>query len=350
MSSLTAERSFRVVFIAAFLLYTLLRGVILYLLSDDAGASFTDAFLSCFLLFGSCLLMVNNMRYYLPQREKTGYTIILAVVIALLNVATAPLLFKYLLASENYDTWRQDYFLGIRFVECFFIATSLGLWALLWYSRQEQQQLVQHRAETARQARDAELFMLRQHLQPHFLFNSLNSISALVVTQPEAARNMIQQLSDFLRGTIKTNEKSWQTLQDEMKVISLYLDIEKIRFGYRLSSSIALEEESRKLLLPSLCLQPLVENAIKHGLYNNTGNIWLKICSSVFERQLVVRVSNPFDPTLPSITKGTGFGLESIRRRLYLLTGRSDLVNIDKSGNIFTVSIKIPQVHESYNY
>ncbi len=87
-------------------------------------------------------------------------------------------------------------------------------------------------------AREAELYKLRQQLQPHLLFNSLNSISALITIQPAQARKMIQQLSDFLRGTLKKEENQWISLEDELQHLQLYLDIEKVRFGHRLNTAI----------------------------------------------------------------------------------------------------------------
>ena len=126
-------------------------------------------------------------------------------------------------------------------------------------------------------AKDAELYKLRQQLQPHFLFNSLNSISALTGSQPEKARHMINQLSEFLRGTLKKDEKQWNTLEEEMQYLELYLEIEKVRFGYRLQTNILCEEEALKLELPAMLLQPVVENAIKFGLYDTTGEVLIKV-------------------------------------------------------------------------
>ncbi len=93
-------------------------------------------------------------------------------------------------------------------------------------------------------AKDAELYKLRQQLQPHFLFNSLNSISALVTSRPEQARKMIQQLSDFLRGTLKKEENQWITLEEELQHLELYLDIEKVRFGHRLHTELVYDARS----------------------------------------------------------------------------------------------------------
>src|SRR5690606_35869240 len=115
--------------------------------------------------------------------------------------------------------------------------------------------------------RSAELAKLRQQLQPHFLFNSLNSISALAGSKPEEARKMVHQLSEFLRGTLHKDEQTLVPFSDELRHLQLYLDIEKVRFGNRLKTEIDTHETCLNLKLPSLILQPVVENAIKFGLY-----------------------------------------------------------------------------------
>ena len=114
--------------------------------------------------------------------------------------------------------------------------------SILWYNQQEQKEKDDRKTDAEKLAKEAELFKLRQQLQPHFLFNSLNSINALIGSRPEEARKMVQQLSDFLRGTIKKEETQWVTLQEELQYLQLYLDIEKVRFGNRLATEIEVDE------------------------------------------------------------------------------------------------------------
>ena len=192
-------------------------------------------------------------------------------------------------------------------------------------------------------AREAELFKLRQQLQPHFLFNSLNSINALIGSRPVEARKMVQQLSDFLRGTLKKEETQWVTLQEELQYLQLYLEIEKVRFGNRLSTEVSVEEGAAQLKLPALLLQPVVENAIKFGLYDTTGETVIRISAVQQEKNLLIRVENPFDPETSSPKQGTGFGLMSVQRRLYLLFARTDLLVTAAKGNIFITTITIPE-------
>ncbi|MGZ8544756.1 MAG: sensor histidine kinase [Flavisolibacter sp.] len=219
----------------------------------------------------------------------------------------------------------------------------MALISVLWYTLQEQSASERRKTEAEKLSRDAELFKLRQQLQPHFLFNSLNSINALIQSRPEQARKMVQQLSDFLRGTLKKDEQQWTSFQDELQHLELYLEIEKVRFGHRLTTTIQYEPGIELLKLPALLLQPVVENAIKFGLYDTTGEITIRIEGRQEDGQLVISVSNPFDPETSSPKKGTGFGLNSVQRRLYLLFARNDLLATVTASNIFITTIKIPQ-------
>jgi LytS/YehU family sensor histidine kinase len=226
----------------------------------------------------------------------------------------------------------------------FLLLGFITMVSILWYSQLEQKEQEERKKDAEKLAREAELFKLRQQLQPHFLFNSLNSINALIGSRPQEARKMVQQLSDFLRGTIKKDETQWVTLKEELQYLQLYLDIEKVRFGNRLATDIAIDEITHSLKLPALLLQPIVENAIKFGLYDTIGETVIEISAVKEENHLVIRVKNPFDPETSSPKQGTGFGLNSVQRRLYLLFARNDLVTTEATGNIFITIVRIPQV------
>jgi len=219
----------------------------------------------------------------------------------------------------------------------------MGLISMLWYTQQEQKENERRKADAERLARDAELYNLRQQLQPHFLFNSLNSISALIGKRPEEARTMIYQLSDFLRGTMRKEENEFVTLDEELQHLQLYLDIEKVRFGHRLITEINQGEGCSDLILPAMLLQPLVENAIKFGLYDTTGDVTIKIDATCIPNYLALSIQNPYDTNTVRPKSGTGFGLGSIKRRLYLLFARTDLIQTNGENNIFTTTVKIPQ-------
>ncbi len=308
-----------------------------------------DAIISNVLLHAVCLLVINNMRYYLPKKEKYWYTLIISIALSslwlLLMRVSLWALFKN---DEAYMQFlSQSAF--IRYAIAFLMIGCCTVLSLLWYSQQNQQAQNQRKQDMERLAREAELNKLRQQLQPHFLFNSLNSISALTGSQPEKARHMIQQLSDFLRGTIKKDDEQYTTFAEELQYLQLYLDIEKVRFGYRLQTNINCEDEAMQMQLPTMLLQPLVENAIKFGLYDTIGEVIIFITAKKNNDMLQVIVQNPFDETTAAPMKGTGFGLASISRRLFLLFGRQDLLQIKKEAQQFITIINIPQQNESNN-
>ena len=201
-----------------------------------------------------------------------------------------------------------------------------------------------------------ELINLKQQFQPHFLFNSLNSISALVGSEPKEARRMILLLSDFLRQSIRSKESEFEKLEDELTYLKLYLEIEKVRFGHRLNVVFDLEEELIDFKIPSQIMQPLVENAIKFGLYGNVGELTIKVKISKAEKnqeseypsELIIVIKNPFDSTQKNQLKGTGFGLKSVEQKLNFLFKRSDLLKIETIENSdqseFNLKLIIPQI------
>jgi LytS/YehU family sensor histidine kinase len=165
----------------------------------------------------------------------------------------------------------------------------------------------------------------------------------LIGTRPAEARKMVQQLSDFLRGTLKKEETQWVILKEELQYLQLYLEIEKVRFGNRLATAVQTTEEVQEMKMPALLLQPIVENAIKFGLYDTTGETVIRIDTEKQDNELVIKVTNPFDPETSVPKQGTGFGLKAIKRRLYLLFGRSDLLTTDTKDHIYITTVRIPQ-------
>lgn len=187
-----------------------------------------------------------------------------------------------------------------------------------------------------------ELSHLHQQYQPHFLFNSLNSITALVGTEPKEARRMILLLSDFLRLSIRKKDNNFEIVEDEIDYLKLYLEIEKIRFADRLNVIFDIDSSLEKQKIPSQLLQPLLENAIKFGLYGNIGEITIKIEIKSMHDYIEILFENPFNINDSIRKQGTGFGLSSIQQKLAFLYKRNDLMHIEKHSNLFTIKVKIP--------
>lgn len=225
----------------------------------------------------------------------------------------------------------------------YFLAIAGSGIAMLFYSRlKEQQEIAQRDKTTVLMVREAELQKLQLQLQPHFLFNSLNSVNALILINPAKARDMVQQLSDFLRATLRRADEQWITLNQEFEYLQLYLSIEKVRFGHRLEVQSECDEQIKLWLIPPLLIQPLVENAIKFGLYGTTENVVIHLKTKRVGDLLQIEITNPFDTDMQP-AQGSGFGLEGLRRRLYLLYARNDLLKTTSRNNFFTVQLTLPE-------
>ncbi len=318
--------------------------IILNELGIDPVNAVMDSIIGTVCLALICLFISTNMKYYLPRKEKYWYILVVSLVGSSVWVLAHRGIFGLILNENDAYLEMVNYTWRIRFVAGFLLISSMSMFSLLWYNQQEQKEINSRKSEIEKLNKEAELFNLRQQLQPHFLFNSLNSISSLTVSNPGKAREMIHQLSDFLRGTLKKDEQQWNTLEEEIQHLELYLEIEKVRFGNRLQTSIECSEEVKQFKLPALLLQPVVENAIKFGLYDTTGEVLIKLKATSIENNLKIEVQNPFDPETAQPVKGAGFGLSSIQRRLFLFFARNDLLKIEKDDQHFNISILIPQI------
>lgn len=192
-------------------------------------------------------------------------------------------------------------------------------------------------------AREAELKALRAQVDPHFIFNSLHSISALTAADPVAARRMCLLLADFLRDTLRLGQSSRIPLQDEIALADRFLAIEQVRFGSRLQVTRETDSSAMSCLVPSLLLQPLVENAVVHGISQlvDGGQIHLGVTRS--GPIVTIAIENPFDPDRAR-SRGVGLGLELLRRRLATEFGTYDGVAVDEQGGRFRVVVRLPAV------
>jgi sensor histidine kinase YesM len=224
-----------------------------------------------------------------------------------------------------------------------FLIIGGAAFSLIFYSRWQEMAAAHTRESTTEiMAKEAELQKLQQQLQPHFLFNSLNSINALILINPSNARQMVQQLSDFLRATLSRADERWITLNQELEYLQLYLAIEKVRFGHRLEVNVEADDQIKLWLIPPLLIQPLVENAIKFGLYGTTEKVLIQMTTRRVNDALQIEIVNPFDADMQP-AEGSGFGLSGLQRRLYLLYARNDLLKTSIENNHFSVQLTLPE-------
>jgi len=302
-----------------------------------------DCVISSVLLGAACWLINNNLRYFQPGKGSYINILIWCAALAAACAFGSRWILPYLTNNSVYANFVVQS-VTIRLFTDFLAIGWMAMISMIYYSQLDQKENEKRKAEAEKLARDAELYNLRQQLQPHFLFNSLNSINALIGFKPDQARMMIHQLSDFLRGTLKKDDQQNVTLTEELAHLQLYLDIEKVRFGHRLMTEISCDNKCQECKLPPMILQPIVENAIKFGLYDTTESVTVSIRAEWDDNYLIIMIQNPYDPNTARPRKGTGFGLSGVQRRLDLLYARTDLVETHANDNIFTTIIKIPQI------
>jgi two-component system, LytTR family, sensor kinase len=340
-TSILQTKNFRILFLIVWWLWAFIHALLLKNAGIQLQTAIIDSSISNVLLGGTVILVAVTLHYYTPQKNRYGYLFYLCIALGTLWLFTTRFVLQLVAGEDEGYRALLSQTLLLRGAFGFLFMTQMALMAILWYTTREQQEVEHRKSEAESLSREAELNNLRQQLQPHFLFNSLNSINALIGSQPQKARTMIQQLSQFLRGTLKKDQQEWITLDEELAHLQLYLDIEKVRFGHRLNTEISNITSNAKL--PVMLLQPVVENAIKFGLYDTTEDVTISLSASEADGFLLLQVQNPFDPETSVPQKGTGFGLRSVERRLSLLFARSDLLQTDIQNTTFITTIKIPQ-------
>jgi two-component system sensor histidine kinase AlgZ len=200
---------------------------------------------------------------------------------------------------------------------------------------------VEESRESEVQARDAELRALKAQINPHFLFNSLNSITALTATDPVRAREMCIRLSDFLRSTLGLGERASISWREELQLARTYLEVEQVRFGARLNVEMDVDEECGDCMVPPLLLQPLIENAVKHGIATLVEGGTIKVEGRVNHGLLEVSVENSFDPDSPA-SRRSGLGLRNVRNRLATRFGDVAHLTAEASDNRFRAEMVVP--------
>jgi hypothetical protein len=253
---------------------------------------------------------------------------------------------------SNYTMWRigltkgfQTDLKGVLIAGGLMDGIVLGLFSSLyfavdhWLKFREEKEKAQQATALAHQA---QLQMLRYQLNPHFLFNALNSIRAMIAEDQTRARQMVTELADFLRYSLDGKEQE-STIGDEIQAIENYMAIQRIRFEERLDVTMRIDPKARKITVPCFLIHPLVENAVKYGMQTSTMPLGIEIEVALHEQQLEIRVSNTGrlingeeDNLIVTTHQGTGTGLKNIAQRLNL---------VFPSRNSFRVYEEAGQVH-----
>ncbi len=190
-------------------------------------------------------------------------------------------------------------------------------------------------------ARESELKALKAQINPHFLFNSLNSISALATVDGLRAREMCIKLSDFLRSTLKLGESQNISLAEELALAKAYLEVEQVRFGARMRVEFETDRNCDHCVVPSLLLQPLVENAVKHGIAGLVDGGTIRVEAHCGQGLLKLKICNQFDPESPASSRH-GLGLRNVRERLRAVYENRARLDTAATSDRFVVEVELP--------
>ncbi len=335
------------IYLLCWLLLALINFLLLYFGTDiETATSVADSFIFTILLGGLGLSLWYPARYIPLEQNKISKVLISHLIGAVITAVLWILLGTYIMLgiigfSDNYETfiyttlpWR--FLIGILF---YALITSF-YYMIIYYTGFNERMIKE--AELKNLVTEAELKSLKFQINPHFIFNSLNSISALTEIDPGKAKNMILKLADFLRYILATNEREKNKLSEELKNIRLYLDIEKVRFEDKFEYKEEIEEECENVEVPNMLLQPLFENVIKHAVYETLDKVVLTLKCKRKDEFLKISIENDFDET-SSPRKGTGVGLKNIYERLKLIYHQDNLMDVKKEKGKFSVTLFIPE-------
>jgi len=345
---ITGNRRSVVIYSIVWLIVSALQGFLFwYVLNYPLPVVITDALLSNF-LFGFLGLLAWYPTRYIPfQRHSPFYSILAHVVAGLLVlfvwvVITMGVLNAIFSSQETYVEF-LDRSLAWRAGLGGLVYLVLVLIYYLVSNNQKLQERMQQEERLKVLVRDAELNMLKSQINPHFLFNSLNSISSLTMSNPDEARDMIIRLSDFLRYSLKHRENEYVPLKEELGRMKDYLAIEKIRFGEKLLYVFKISGECEEFPVPTMIFQPLFENAIRHSVYESTDPVTIHFDCVPDKGYMRTVISNDYDPEVPS-RKGTGVGLQNVRQRIELAYQDKGSVHWQGEKGIFKVTILFPRL------
>jgi two-component system, LytTR family, sensor kinase len=222
----------------------------------------------------------------------------------------------------------------------YYLVLVFFFYVMNYYQEIQQKQVVEEQLK--RHLREAELQVIKSQINPHFLFNSLNSIASLTTSNPALARETIVRLSDYLRYSLKVNLNEKVKLSQEIENIKRYLNIEHIRFGERMEVIFDVDENCMSVNVPVLLFMPLYENAVKHAVYESSDKIIIRTNIESDTANLYVRISNNFDPDSHPL-KGEGIGIPSVISRLRLIYAADNLLRYNKGEAEFIVELIIPK-------
>lgn len=319
--------------ISGWLFYVIIN-LLFYGLSNST--SFND-FVVYFLLFLMGVALTHGYRYLIKQFRILSYSLVFQLIFIVAASSVLSVIYFGVGSVFNITLFNLEVLLNGVVPFVFWSAIYFGFHYLENYKKTEIQNL---RWEAA--SKDIELNKLKSQLNPHFMFNSMNSIRALIDEDPAKAKEAVTQLSNILRNTLLMNKNKEIVLEEEIRIVKDYLALEQIRYEERLKYEFQIDTDVLQKLVPPLIVQAQVENAIKHGISKLPKGGEIKVSGKLFQNVLVLEITNT--GKLNNEKTETGFGLLNSKQCLELLYGEKASIDIKENNNEVTVTIKI-----SYN-
>ena len=323
------------------------------IIQRHAGGSATDVFLdsvTVLLSISLSLMLFAVFRATVDWRNRARI-LILALTVAAIAIGHAvfDLLYTVWIAENFQASWAalphnisRGYSAAFNYLLVF--SVNLAFFQMS-FSRRRALATERQLGEARSAAQQAQLTALRYQLNPHFLFNALNSISALIVTKRNRdAEEMTDRLSSFLRASLACDPAALIPLREELGLTEEYLEIEAVRFADRLEVEIHCQPEAADALVPGFLVQPLVENAVKHGVAPSCGPVRVKIDASVEDDDLCIMVENCRVAGAGGEPTGLGVGLANVRQRLEAVYGSAATLSVEPRACSFCVTICIPRI------
>ncbi len=287
-------------------------------------------------------------RFFLIQKKwlnKPISNVLPLVILGSICVAIILTFFKvglsYFFRNDNlfYDNLTQAIIGGLISYFILVLIWSIIYFGYHYFDKSRVQELKNLQLQTSQ--KESELINLKNQLNPHFMFNAMNSIRALVDDEPVLAKQSITQLSNLLRSTLQLGNKKLIPLEEEISIVKDYLALEKIRFEERLNIEIKADEKYHQVLLPPLIIQTLVENAIKHGISKKALGGTVGVYIFVVESHLSIEVHNDGEYQ-ENNAPDMGIGLSNSQKRLQILYGEEASLNIENYNNKVVAKLNIP--------
>lgn len=297
-------------------------------------------------LFALLALLLWYPVRFSTWKRKTWYFnqlahLLLSSIVITFWVLAGYMIMRIFVADSNYITF-LNHSIWWKVLEGFLFYTLIVLIYYLYTYIVRLNEKVSNEIKLNQLIKDGELNLLKSQINPHFLFNSLNSVNSMIIRNPGQAQKMLAALSDYLRYAVLSNDRIYATLHEEIENNERYLSIEKLRFGDKLVYEPIIDPSCLRVTIPSMLLQPLFENAIKHGVYESLETVSIQVTIFRTKDILYIKIMNNYDVENPSKKRGLGTGLQNIRERLRLLYGSSASFQTKTDEGKFIALLTIP--------